>query len=326
MYAHHAAPWSTSFDGRDRTSHHQRTKQRGKGEQRFQEDWTWEDILDGKGSWTWEEILAGRDRLLWEQVEALRKAEAASKGARRYEGTRLARKPERQPPPKKKIGGHTRRLAELGWRPEPTPRACERHTGQAPCYALERRVSPVRVHSPVRYIPAPRICRARVSIQPGRVVPALLSRPPVRLLGPVYPAPALRTVSPVRLHSPVRPVPAPRMCSVKITIQPGWVVQAPSSRPPVRLHGPVYPVPLPRTKHPVCLSSLVSPVPAPRTKTPVCLPSLVSPVPAARTRPPVCLPSLVSPVAAPRTRLPIRRRFTASNTKSSRSVWLRRWI
>uniref|UniRef100_A0A8C8IJ41 Glutamate receptor n=1 Tax=Oncorhynchus tshawytscha TaxID=74940 RepID=A0A8C8IJ41_ONCTS len=42
MYAHHAALWSTSFDGCDRTSHHQRTKQRGK------EEWTWEEINDGK--------------------------------------------------------------------------------------------------------------------------------------------------------------------------------------------------------------------------------------------------------------------------------------
>ena len=37
-----------------------RTKQRGK------EDWTWEDILDGKGSFTCEEILAGKDGLPWE--------------------------------------------------------------------------------------------------------------------------------------------------------------------------------------------------------------------------------------------------------------------
>ena len=36
--------------------------------------------------------------MLWEQVEAERKAKAAGKGAQRYEGTWLARKPERQPP------------------------------------------------------------------------------------------------------------------------------------------------------------------------------------------------------------------------------------
>ena len=45
-------------------------------------------------------------------------------------------------------------------------------TSQAPCYAALPSVSPVRMHSPVRYIPAPRICRARVGIQPGRIVPA----------------------------------------------------------------------------------------------------------------------------------------------------------
>ena len=53
-----------SDERRDRTTHHKNTKQRG------QEEWTWEDILNGKGSWTWEEILAGRDRLPWEQTEA----------------------------------------------------------------------------------------------------------------------------------------------------------------------------------------------------------------------------------------------------------------
>ena len=54
-------------------------------------------MLDGKGCYTWEEILAGKDRLPWEQVEAARRAEAAGERNRRYEGTRLARKPERQP-------------------------------------------------------------------------------------------------------------------------------------------------------------------------------------------------------------------------------------
>ena len=111
------------------------------------------------------------------------------------------------------VGEHTGSLAESGWRPEPTPRAYrgERRTDQEPCYAVERTVSPVRVHSPVRYNPAPRICRARVSIQPGQMVPAQRAWSPVRLFGPGYPAPAQRTVSPVRLHSPVRPVPAPRI-------------------------------------------------------------------------------------------------------------------
>ena len=132
-------------------------------------------------------------------------------------------------------------VAESDWRPEPTPCAYRggRRPGQAPCYAVERTVSPVRILSQVRYMPAPRICRARVRIQPRRMVLALLSRQPVRLLGPGYPTSALRTLSPVCLHSPVRPVPVPRTCRGKITIQPGRVVQALSLRPPVRLHGPV---------------------------------------------------------------------------------------
>ncbi|XP_064789126.1 uncharacterized protein LOC135511567 [Oncorhynchus masou masou] len=81
----------------------------------------------------------------------------------------------------------------------PAPTSCAywraRETGQAPCYAVEHTVSPVRVHSPVRYISAPRIGRARVSIEPSAMKPALRIWSPVRLLGPAYMAPALRTVS-----------------------------------------------------------------------------------------------------------------------------------
>ena len=44
MYAHHAALRSSSFDGRDRTTHHQKTKQRAP---------TW------RTSWTGEERMAG---------------------------------------------------------------------------------------------------------------------------------------------------------------------------------------------------------------------------------------------------------------------------
>jgi hypothetical protein len=163
--------------------------------------------LDGKGCYTWEEILAGRDRLPWEQVEAARRAEAAGEMSQRYEGTWLARKPERQPP--KCLGGwHTGSVAKPGRRPVPTSCAYQRvrGTGQAPCYAVERFVSPVRVHSPVRYIPAPRIGRAKVGIEPDAMKPALHIWSPVCLLGPAYMAPALRMVSLVRQHSPVRPV------------------------------------------------------------------------------------------------------------------------
>ena len=77
---YHAAPWSSpsSTNGRYRTTHHQRTKQRGK------EDWTWEDILDGKGSYTWEEIQAGRDRLPWEQPGERRQQEKGTGDTREH--------------------------------------------------------------------------------------------------------------------------------------------------------------------------------------------------------------------------------------------------
>ena len=89
----------------------------------------------------------------------------------------------------------------------------------------------MRVHSPVRYIPAPRIGRARVGIEPSAMKPALRIWSPVHLLGPAYMAPALRTVSPVRLHSPV-PIPSRRTGRATGTIQPGKVGQARCSRAP----------------------------------------------------------------------------------------------
>ena len=100
MDTYHAAYWSDSpshKENRNRITHHNRTKRRGDRQQRRKEEWAWDDVLDGKGCYTWEEILAGKDRLPWELVEAARRAEAAGERSRRYEGTRLARKPERQP-------------------------------------------------------------------------------------------------------------------------------------------------------------------------------------------------------------------------------------
>ena len=182
----------------------------------------------------------GHGKRLWQGISPCHKNRRKQQGRNGGDTRSYGNEASTRGSSKNVWGGHTGSLAESGFRPEPTPHAYsrERGTGQAPCYAL------ARVHSPVRYIPAPRIGRARVGIQPGRMVPAQHAWPPVRLFGPGYPAPALRTVSLVRLHSPVRPVPA------KITIQPGGVVPALRSRPPVRLHGPV------------CLPSLVSPMPA----------------------------------------------------------------
>ena len=113
--------------------------------------------------------------------------------------------------PKNVLGGHTGSVAKAGRRPAPTSHAYrrERGTGQAPCYAVRRTVSPVRLHNPVRYIPAPCIGQARVGIEPGAMNPAQRIWSPVRLLGPVCMTPALRMVSPVRQveqPSPVRAI------------------------------------------------------------------------------------------------------------------------
>ena len=101
MYAHRAAPWSGHFpdEVRDRTTHHKRPKRRGREEQRFLEDWTWEEILEGKGPWE----KAGE---YWHPSEEI---EAAKAERRQYE--ELAQRSRHE------------RLAESGWRPEPTPRA-----------------------------------------------------------------------------------------------------------------------------------------------------------------------------------------------------------
>ena len=63
------ASWSALSNNRDRITHQRRTKQRKKEQQ---EEWTWEQILDGKGSWTWEEIQKGWNRRPSEEVEAAR--------------------------------------------------------------------------------------------------------------------------------------------------------------------------------------------------------------------------------------------------------------
>jgi hypothetical protein len=151
--------------------------------------------------------MAGDKTLPWKQ------AETAREEWWRYQASRQRGKHERQPP---NIfwGGHTGRVAESGFRPEPTPRAYrgERVTGQAPCYPVLLTMPSVRIHSPVCSVEAPRSGRARVGIQPGRIV---CSWPLVRLFGPGYPVPALCTVSPVRQKSPVRPVPVPHTCRAK---------------------------------------------------------------------------------------------------------------
>ena len=124
----------------------------------------------------------------------------------------------------------------------------ERGNGMAPCYAVRRTVSPVR------YIAAPRIGRARVGIEPGAMKPAQRIWSAVHLLGPGHMAPSLGMVSPVRQHSPPR-------CTGRAmgSIQPGRVGQAQCAKPSVRLHGPVYPVPPPRTRLSLGLLPTVAP-------------------------------------------------------------------
>ena len=217
----HAAFWSDSpspQESRYRITHHKRTKQRvnrqepqerqQRQQQQEQQQLQWER-LHYLEKWTWEEILDGKGP--WEQpgdyCRPKAELEAAKAERRHYE--ELARqsgwKPESQP--QKCIGGWlTGSIAMPGKRLAQTPCAYRGaiETGQAPCYAVVRTVSPVRVHSPVRYIPAPRISRTRLSVEPNAMKPALRIWSPVRLLEPAYMAPALRLVSPVRLHSPVR--------------------------------------------------------------------------------------------------------------------------
>ena len=192
MNNHHAAFWSASpspQENRYRITHHNRTKRRGNGQQqqhqhekeqrhqqheqqqRDQDYATWEQNLDYT---TWEEIdrwAVDPGRVPEPAWDSLEQCEA---GYWRMElekqGRRRGRKPESQP--QKCIGGGTQGVwrSQVG---EPTPTSCAyrrvRGTGQALCYAVECTVSPVRVHSPVRYIPAPRIGRARVGIEPGKV-------------------------------------------------------------------------------------------------------------------------------------------------------------
>uniref|UniRef100_A0A8K9UVX3 Pyrin domain-containing protein n=1 Tax=Oncorhynchus mykiss TaxID=8022 RepID=A0A8K9UVX3_ONCMY len=265
-----------------RNTHHQRTKQRGDERQRYLENWTWEEILDGKGPWA----QAGEYRRPEAELEAAKAERLRYEEAARQRGW----KPERQPP--KCIGrGHTGSMAKSGRRPVPTSRAYRRArgTGQAPCYAVERTVSPVRVHSPVRYIATPRHGRAREGIEPGAMKQAQRIWSPVRLLWPVYMAPALRMVSPVRQHSPVRAIPPRRTGLATGSIQPDKVRQARCSRAPVRLHGPIYSVPPPHTR------PLVA---APRTRLSLCLLPTGAPACPALPEPSSC-PALPESPACP---------------------------
>ena len=80
--------------------------------------------------------------VFWRSGHGMRYWRARDPGRRREKIAGLRRKWKQQ----KRNGEDTRRrLAESGYRPEPSPRAYrgERGTGQAPCYAVKRTVSPV---------------------------------------------------------------------------------------------------------------------------------------------------------------------------------------
>jgi hypothetical protein len=89
MNTYHAALWSSpSYDDRYRNTHHNRTKQHGTQEQRVQDSWTWEEILDGKGPWYQpgeyrrpkEELEAAKaERRRYEEAARLETREAAPK-------------------------------------------------------------------------------------------------------------------------------------------------------------------------------------------------------------------------------------------------------
>ena len=89
MGTNHAALWSTSYDARDRTTHHKRTKQRGE-----RDSWTWEEILDGKRPWRQAGEYHGPKEELKAAKEEQRRNEEASHRSRH----------ERHPP-QKEIGG-----------------------------------------------------------------------------------------------------------------------------------------------------------------------------------------------------------------------------
>ncbi|KAM9423345.1 uncharacterized protein ACWYII_020534 [Salvelinus alpinus] len=309
MYSQPAAPWfnpcSSSSDeeeeeSRYRTTHQiTRTKQRGKGQQpqKSQDLWTWEDELNGEGPWA----QAGEYRRPKAELE-----EAKAERRRYEEAARQQDRYERQPQ-KFFGGGLERSVAKPGSRPERTPRAYYKHrvTGQAPCYAVKRTVSPVRAHSPVRYRAAARKCHVSVGIQPGRIVPAQRVWSPVRSFGPGYPAPALRAVSPERWEGAVRPMPTLRSYRANVVVEPKREVRVVGTRSPVLIHSPVQPVPaLWRVRAGVVFQP-GGVVPRLRTRAPVLPHSPVLQVPR-NIKPPVGLSSLVGPVAAPRTRLSLR--------------------
>ena len=140
-----AAFWSVNPPhDRDRKTHH-RTKRHGRRQQDLptQDLWSWEDELERDGPWDQPgEYRLPREELVAAKAERRRYEEAAWKQGWKPVSTT-----------QKFLGGGLKgSVAKSGRRPAPTPCTYrgEREYGQTPCYAVERMVSPVRVHSPVQ--------------------------------------------------------------------------------------------------------------------------------------------------------------------------------
>jgi hypothetical protein len=105
-------------------------------------------------SWTWDEILDGKRSWTWVEIMAGKDC--------------------------------------LPWKQVEIVQECRRnYEGTRLAQKPERQLPPKNNSQPSASCASACICRAKINIQPGWVVPALRSRPPVRL------------------HSPVRPVPPP---------------------------------------------------------------------------------------------------------------------
>ena len=97
MDTYQAAHWSDlsyssseEEESRYRITHHQRTKQRGNGQQQQSPDsWTWEEILDGKEPW----VQPGEYRRPKAEREAAKAVRRCYEEAAQQRGW----KPERQP-------------------------------------------------------------------------------------------------------------------------------------------------------------------------------------------------------------------------------------
>jgi hypothetical protein len=109
-----AALWSDPYSSSDeeeesryRNTHHQRTKQRGNEQQqerqRYLENWTWEEILDGKGHWA----QPGEYRRPKAELEAAKAERCRCEEVARQHGWKSERQPQTS------LGGGTREWGDV---------------------------------------------------------------------------------------------------------------------------------------------------------------------------------------------------------------------